>query len=70
MPLAIVLAVFFGPLGLFYVSWKRALAMFLVFIVGVSLIPQNGFVTLLLWLIAPALSIVALGTGSRQPPPE
>ncbi len=69
MLLAIVLAVFFGPFGLFYVSWKRALVMLLLFIVGVSLIPNNGFVTLLLWLVAPVVSIFALGVGSRQPPP-
>lgn len=69
MPLAIVLAVLFGPFGLFYVSWKRALAMLLVFIVGVSMIPNNGFVTLLLWLVAPVVSIFALGIGPRQPPP-
>lgn len=69
MPLAVVLAFIFGPFGLFYVSWKRALVMLLVFIVGVSLIPNNGFVTLLLWLVAPVASIFALGVGSRQPPP-
>lgn len=69
MLLGIVLAVLFGPLGLFYVSWKRALAMLLLFIVGITLIPDNSFVTLLLWLVAPALSIIALGVGSRQPPP-
>lgn len=69
MLLAIVLAVLFGPFGLFYVSWKRALAMLLIFIIGVSLIPNNGFVTLLLWLVAPVVSIFALGVGSRQPPP-
>lgn len=67
--LALVLALFFGPFGLFYVSWKRALAMLLIFIVGVSLIPKNGFVVLLLWLVAPILSIFLLGVGKRQPPP-
>ena len=69
MLLAIVLAALFGPLGLFYVSWKRALAMLLFFILGVSLIPKNGFVVLLLWLVAPILSIILLGVGKRQPPP-
>jgi hypothetical protein len=66
---AIVLAVIFGPFGLFYLSWKRALVMLFVFILGVSLIPNNGFVALLLWLVAPALSIIALGVGPRQTPP-
>ncbi|MBU3665184.1 MAG: hypothetical protein FGM15_04805 [Chthoniobacterales bacterium] len=69
MPLAIVLAVLFGPFGLLYVSWKRALVMLVLFIVGVSLIPNNGFVTLLFWLVAPVVSIFALGAGSRQTPP-
>lgn len=69
MLLALVLAFFFGPFGLFYVSWKRALVMLLLFIVGVSLIPKNGFVVLLLWLVAPILSIIALGVGKRQTPP-
>jgi hypothetical protein len=70
MVIAIVLAVFFGPLGLFYVSWKRALIMLLVFIVGVSLIPNNGFVTLLLWLVAPVASIFVFGLGSKQSEPQ
>jgi hypothetical protein len=39
--------------------------MLLLFIVGITLIPDNGFVTLLLGLVAPALSIIALGVGSR-----
>jgi len=67
--LAFALAILLGPLGLLYVSWKRAVVMLLVFIVGVSLIPNNGFVTLLLWLFAPVASILVLGVGSRQPPP-
>jgi len=69
MALAVVLALLFGPFGLLYVSWKRAAVMVLVFIVGVSLIPKNGFVVLLLWLVAPILSIILLGVGKRQPPP-
>ena len=68
MVLALVLAFFFGPFGLFYVSWKRALLLLLLFIVGVSLIPKNGFVVLLLWLVVPILSILLLGVGKRQPP--
>lgn len=67
--LALVLAFFFGPFGLFYVSWKRALAMLLLFIIGVSLIPNNEFVVLLLWMVVPILSIILLGVGKRQPPP-
>ena len=69
MLLAVALAFFFGPLGVFYVSWKRALLLLLLFIVGVSLIPKNGFVVLLLWLVVPILSIILLGVGKRQPPP-
>lgn len=67
MTLALVLALIFGPFGLLYVSWKRGAVMLLVFIVGVSLIPKNGFVVLLLWLVAPILSIIALGVGKLQP---
>lgn len=66
MVLALVLAILLGPFGLLYVSWKRAAVMLLVFIVGVSLIPKNGFVVLLLWLVAPILSIILLGVGKRQ----
>lgn len=66
MMIAVVLAFFFGPLGVFYVSWKRALLLLLLFIVGVALIPKNGFVVLLLWLVVPILSIIALGVGRRQ----
>ena len=69
MLLALILAALFGPFGLLYVSWKRALLMLLLFILGVSLIPKNGFVVLLLWLVAPILSIILLGVGKRQPPP-
>lgn len=69
MPLALVLAFFFGPFGLFYVSWKRALFMLLLFIVGVFLIPKNEFVVLLLWLVVPILSIIAGGVGRRQDEP-
>jgi len=69
MLLALALAFFFGPFGLIYVSWKRALVMLLVFIVGISLIPDNGFVILLFWLVAPVASIFALGLGPRLPPP-
>lgn len=69
MLLALVLAFFFGPFGLLYVSWKRTLFLFLTFIVGVALIPNNGFVVLLLWMVVPILSIILLGVGKRQPPP-
>lgn len=68
MVLAVVLVLLFGPFGLFYVSWKRALLLLLLFIVGVSLIPKNRFVVLLLWLVVPILSILLLGVGQRQPP--
>lgn len=69
MILALVLALLFGPIGVFYVSWKRALFMLLLFIVGVFLIPKNEFVVLLLWLVVPILSIIALGVGRRQDEP-
>jgi hypothetical protein len=68
IPLALVLALLFGPFGLLYVSLGRAAVMLLVFIVGVSLIPKNGFVVLLLWLVAPILSIILFGVGKRQLP--
>jgi len=68
MALAVVLALILGPFGLLYVPWKRAAVMLLVFVVGVSLIPKNGFVVLLLWLVTPILSIILLGVGKRQPP--
>jgi hypothetical protein len=69
MAIAVVLAFLFGPLGVFYVSWKRALLLLLLFIVGVSLIPKNGFVVLLLWCFVPVLSIFASGVGERHDEP-
>ncbi len=68
--LALLLAILFGPFGLIYVSWKRALEVFLVFVGGVLLIPHNVFVTLLLWFVPPILSIIALGVGTRPPTSE
>ena len=68
MVIALALPFLFGPFGLVYVSWKRAAVMLLVFIIGVSLIPKNGFVVLLLWLVAPILNIIVLGVGKSQPP--
>ena len=64
--LAIVLTLLFGPFGLIYVSWKRAAMTLLLFIIGVSLIPKNGFVVLLLWLVFPIMSLIAFGVGKRQ----
>ena len=66
--LAVVLAFLFGPFGLVYVSWKRAAVTLLLFIIGVSLIPNNGFVVLFLWLVVPISSLIAFGVGKRQPP--
>lgn len=59
--LAFVLALLLGPFGLLYVSWKRALVMLLIALIGTLLFPQNGVVIVTLWLVAPAWSVVAFG---------
>jgi hypothetical protein len=59
--LAFALALLLGPLGLFYVSWKRALVMLLMALAGTLLFPQKGAVIVILWLVAPACSVVAFG---------
>jgi hypothetical protein len=59
--LAFVLALLLGPFGLLYVSWKRALVMLLLALIGTLLFPQNGAVIVTLWLVAPASSVVAFG---------
>jgi hypothetical protein len=59
--LAFVLALLFGPFGLFCVSWKRALVILLIALIGTLLFPHNGAVIVTLWLLAPACSVVAFG---------
>ena len=62
--LAFWLALFFGPLGLLYVSWQRCSVMLLLFLVSFFFFPGEAGapVTLCLWLIAPAATVIALGT--------
>jgi hypothetical protein len=59
--LTFVLTLLFGPFGLLYVSWKRALFMLLITLIGTLLFPRNGVVLVTLWLVAPACSVVAFG---------
>jgi hypothetical protein len=59
--LAFALALLLGPFGLPYVSWKRALVMLLIALIGTLLFPHNGAVIVTLWLVAPACSVVAFG---------
>jgi hypothetical protein len=59
--LAFVLALLLGPFGLLYVSWKRALVMLLIALLGTLMFPHNGAVIVTLWLVAPACSVVAFG---------
>jgi|688.fasta_scaffold1765503_1 hypothetical protein len=59
--LAFVLALLLGPFGLLYVSWKRALVMLLIALIGTLLFPHNGAVVVTLWLCAPACSVAAFG---------
>jgi len=63
--LAFVLALLLGPFGLLYVSWKRALVMLLMALIGTLLLPHNGAVIVTLWLVAPASSVVAFGLRPR-----
>jgi len=66
--LAFVLALLLGPFGLLYVSWKRALVMLLIALIGTLLFPHNGAVIVTLWLVAPASSVVAFGLRPRLLP--
>lgn len=59
--LAFALALLLGPFGLLYVSWKRALVMLLIALIGTLLFPHHGAVIVTLWLVAPASSVVAFG---------
>lgn len=61
-------ALAFGPLGLLYVSWQRAVIMFLLFLLGVLLFPDEAIVVVGLWLIAPASSVLAMSVVPRRPP--
>jgi hypothetical protein len=58
------LALFFGPLGLLYVSWQRCLVMLLLFLAAFFFIPgETGApIAICLWLVAPAATVIALGT--------
>lgn len=66
--LAFWLALFFGPLGLLYVSWQRCLIMLLLFLAAFFFIPgETGApITICLWLVAPAATVIALGTRPRR----
>ena len=68
--LAFWLALLFGPLGLLYVSWQRCLVMLLLFFAAFFFIPGEAGVpmTLCLWLVAPAATVIALGTRPRWLP--
>jgi len=59
--LAFILALLLGPFGLLYVSWKRALVMLLIALIGTLLFRHNGAVIVTLRLVAPACSVVAFG---------
>lgn len=62
--LAFWLALLLGPLGLLYVSWQRCSVMLLLFLVSFVFFPGEAGapVTLCLWLVAPAATVIALGT--------
>ena len=66
--LAFWLALFFGPLGLLYISWQRCLIMLLLFLAAFFLIPREtgAPIMICLWLVAPAASVIAFGTRPRR----
>jgi hypothetical protein len=66
---AFFLALLFGPLGLLYLSWKRAVVLLLLFVVGVCFFPDEALVVVGLWLILPAASVLAMSVMPRRPPP-
>jgi hypothetical protein len=69
---ALFLALLFGPLGLLYLSWKRAVVLLLLFVVGVCFFPDEALVVVGLWLILPASSVLAISMvpRRRKNPPE
>jgi hypothetical protein len=67
--LAFFLALLFGPLGLLYLSWKRALVMLLLFLLGISFFPGEALVVVGLWLILPASSVLASSMAPRRARP-
>jgi hypothetical protein len=62
--LAFWLALLFGPIGLLYVSWQRCSIMLLLFLAAFFFIPgETGApITICLWLVAPAATVIGLGT--------
>jgi hypothetical protein len=60
--IAIALAVVFGPFGLLYISWKRALVVLAIWIVAVALFHNP----ILFWIVLSAGSVVLMGTGSGK----
>jgi hypothetical protein len=60
--IAIALAVVFGPFGLLYISWKRALVVLAIWIVAVALFHNP----IMFWIVLSAGSVVLMGTGSRN----
>lgn len=70
--LAFLLTLLFGPLGLLYLSWKRAAVSLLLFVVGVYFFPGEALVVVGLWLILPASSVLAISMAprGRKSPPE
>jgi hypothetical protein len=61
VPLAVVLTLFFGPLGLFYVSAWGAVS--LVVLAAVAVVPTMGFVLIFVW---PASIVWAVVAASKQ----
>ncbi len=60
--IAIALAVVFGPFGLLYISWKRALVVLAIWIVVVALFHNP----ILFWIVLSAGSVVLIGTSSGK----
>jgi hypothetical protein len=67
---AFFLALLLGPLGLVYLSWRRALLMLLLFLVGFIFFPSNALVVAGLWLILPASSVLAVSVAPRRVRPN
>jgi hypothetical protein len=65
--LAILLSLFFGPIGLLYVSWRISIGLFLLHIVVCALLGWPTWAVLSFWHAIPA--IVAILTTSNQKTP-
>jgi hypothetical protein len=65
MASALIWVMIFGPFGLLYVSFARAVVFTLIFLVGAVFAYGNLLGLLAVWMLAPMASILLFGLGRR-----